>query len=416
MNYIQNQPLSLYPQATNEITSEGLNVVDEAKRLCPPSNFTTVRDQLAQLGIKAAYRTMESDNYVSGSAGWKLGADGTLEGTGIVVSGTISGRSTAVIAAAIDADGHFIDDRLDTAAKNILAEFNFGVSGALQIGTYVSGTSGDIRISPNGIVGRDKNGNDTFTIDGTTGSASFSGSIAASTIETSTMTGGTIQTSTSGTRRVVISDNQIKLYDSSDNLEGVIQGSRDTSSRRIDIATLSGDTSTEIMRLIQIDSATNAYALNVVGKGTSTVVNIERDGSASTPSTPVAQIKTYSSVGGGLLDLQGASGMTLPHLRIFTGNTDIIDAGVMNVGGTPDTVFKVDNSGNTYVGRLEVSGKGYLYIKGDDDSANNPGCLVLYDHTGTPYYLWVDSTGDLRIHTSAPTSESSDGTIVGTQS
>lgn len=31
------------------------------------------------------------------------------------------------------------------------------------------------------------------------------------------------------------------------------------------------------------------------------------------------------------------------------------------------------------------------------------------------YYLWVDSTGDLRIKSGAPTSDT-DGTVVGTQS
>jgi len=50
-----------------------------------------------------------------------------------------------------------------------------------------------------------------------------------------------------------------------------------------------------------------------------------------------------------------------------------------------------------------------------------PSILCLYsstDTTGakTPYYIWVDSTGDLRIHTALPTNEDSDGTIVGTQS
>jgi len=33
-----------------------------------------------------------------------------------------------------------------------------------------------------------------------------------------------------------------------------------------------------------------------------------------------------------------------------------------------------------------------------------------------PYYLWVDSTGDLRIHTAAPTDEDMDGAVVGGQS
>lgn len=53
-------------------------------------------------------------------------------------------------------------------------------------------------------------------------------------------------------------------------------------------------------------------------------------------------------------------------------------------------------------------------------TADKPGILrldaVADDGTVTPYYLWVDSTGDLRIHTSIPTNQDSDGTVVGTQS
>ena len=54
-------------------------------------------------------------------------------------------------------------------------------------------------------------------------------------------------------------------------------------------------------------------------------------------------------------------------------------------------------------------------------AANKPGILRLdaVDPTTavvTPYYLWVDSTGDLRIHTAIPSTEVSDGSVVGGQS
>ena len=50
-----------------------------------------------------------------------------------------------------------------------------------------------------------------------------------------------------------------------------------------------------------------------------------------------------------------------------------------------------------------------------------PSILALdavADTTGvrTTYYLWVDSTGDLRIHTSIPTNQDGDGTVVGAMS
>ena len=86
--------------------------------------------------------------------------------------------------------------------------------------------------------------------------------------------------------------------------------------------------------------------------------------------------------------------------------------GKLTVSGTGITVL----NGAITVGNLASPGKQYVYIRGDDDSDDDPGCLVLYDHAGTAYYLWVDNTGDLRIHTAAPGDEDADGTIVGTQS
>jgi len=70
-----------------------------------------------------------------------------------------------------------INDKLDTEAKIIKGSFNFGTSGALQIGNYEAGVSGDLKISPNGIVARNSSDDITFAIDGTTGDATFRGDI-----------------------------------------------------------------------------------------------------------------------------------------------------------------------------------------------------------------------------------------------
>ena len=45
-----------------------------------------------------------------------------------------------------------------------------------------------------------------------------------------------------------------------------------------------------------------------------------------------------------------------------------------------------------------------------------PGMIELKTQQGVPYYLWVDVTGDVRIHTAIPTDPDANGTIVGTQS
>ena len=97
-----------------------------------------------------------------------------------------------------------IGQTLNTRSRKILGEFEFMPSGALQIGDYKNGVSGDLRISPNGITARDIAGLTTFAIDGTTGDAVFKGEVQAGSlisaeinadlITSGTITGITIQT------------------------------------------------------------------------------------------------------------------------------------------------------------------------------------------------------------------------------
>lgn len=72
-----------------------------------------------------------------------------------------------------------ISDSFDTQNRRILMEYEFAKSGAIQIGEYEEGESGDIRISPSGITARNSSGDTTFTLDGTTGDATFKGTVAA---------------------------------------------------------------------------------------------------------------------------------------------------------------------------------------------------------------------------------------------
>lgn len=72
-----------------------------------------------------------------------------------------------------------IGSALNTKTKKILGDFSFAQAGAISIGVYENGVSGDIRITPNGLVARDINGVETIAIDGTTGDAVFRGTIQA---------------------------------------------------------------------------------------------------------------------------------------------------------------------------------------------------------------------------------------------
>lgn len=86
---------------------------------------------------------------------------------------------------------------LDTQKKRILGEFTFGQVGSIAIGVYENGVSGDVRITPNGLVARDINGVETISIDGATGSAVFRGTIQA---------GAVVAGEVTITGRLVVSD------------------------------------------------------------------------------------------------------------------------------------------------------------------------------------------------------------------
>jgi len=71
---------------------------------------------------------------------------------------------------------------INTRSKKILAQFEFTQSGAIQIGKYENGVSGDLRLSPDGIVMRNKSGINTIVFDPDTGDAYFSGRIQSGTV------------------------------------------------------------------------------------------------------------------------------------------------------------------------------------------------------------------------------------------
>jgi hypothetical protein len=74
--------------------------------------------------------------------------------------------------------------------------------------------------------------------------------------------------------------------------------------------------------------------------------------------------------------------------------------------------------GKTNTGSRRVQGQ--LHVE-THEVPDQPSLLVLdavADTTGavTSYYLWVDSSGDLRIDDVKPTDQDGDGAIVGGQS
>ena len=96
---------------------------------------------------------------------------------------------------------------LNTQSRKILQELQFTEHGAIQVGKYQSGVTGDIRISPNGLVARDSAGNSTVTIDGDTGNATFKGTIRSGSLVTGDVIVGNNSVIIDGAnRRIIVND------------------------------------------------------------------------------------------------------------------------------------------------------------------------------------------------------------------
>ena len=106
-----------------------------------------------------------------------------------------------------------LSDAINTQTRKIIREFAFAPSGAIQIGNYQDGDTGDIRISPEGIVGRDKFGNTTFSIDGDTGNAIFAGQLQTGTLITGMVLvgDGSIQIDGENVRQVFFDENGVPV-------------------------------------------------------------------------------------------------------------------------------------------------------------------------------------------------------------
>lgn len=115
------------------------------------------------------------------------------------------------------------------------------------------------------------------------------------------------------------------------------------------------------------------------------------------------------------------------HLQMFSQNADFFmwfdNNGVLRTHTAAPADEDADGSlvlVHPEVGGVTVLGKAANTVASEielfDGGSEKPALVVLYDHAGVPYYLWVDNTGDLRIGTAKPTDEDADGAIVGTQS
>lgn len=97
-----------------------------------------------------------------------------------------------------------ISTAMNTRSKKILQEFELVQSGALKIGNFEDGITGDLRLTPNGLTARDKAGVTTFAIDGTTGDAVFKGSVQSGSVITGSVNVGNNSVIIDGDKRQII--------------------------------------------------------------------------------------------------------------------------------------------------------------------------------------------------------------------
>lgn len=174
-------------------------VVTPTKSLGDISNFREI-----SVGAGASIFKVNPDGIWAGAsaftdAPFKVSFAGAVTATSI----SINGRDGATIAAAINAAGNIVTDvinpRLDTDSKKILADFNFGTTnyaGGVKAGTVTWATDGSITggsgvvLYRGGLVGVN-NGQTTFSINATDGSAYFAGTLAGASGTFGTVTAGT---------------------------------------------------------------------------------------------------------------------------------------------------------------------------------------------------------------------------------
>jgi len=92
---------------------------------------------------------------------------------GATTQATIPNKSTPTKRIATE----LLSTVLNTKSRKILGTFELAQNGGIQVGKYENGVSGDVKLTPIGIVARNQSGDITFLLDGDTGDATFKGTI-----------------------------------------------------------------------------------------------------------------------------------------------------------------------------------------------------------------------------------------------
>jgi len=320
------------------------------------------------------------------TAPFRVTESGILNATNnAVIVGSVSGRLTATLAAAINAAGNLITDvvnpRLDSGLKTILSDFTFGAadfSGAVKSGTIawntatgaITGGSG-VLLYRSGIVGANA-GVATFTIDATTGAATFAGTLSAPngniggwTIGATTLVGGNATLDSTGV---------------------LILGTVN------DVVVLSATDATYRLWVGNATAGSAAFAVTKAGALTATGATISGSISASS-----------GTIGGWTV---GAS-------TLAGGNATLSSAGVLTLGTANDVVIisAADATYRLWIGNVATGSAPFTVTKAGDLTASSAAIAGTISGRSTVTIAGtIDASGNVvtdlinaRLNTSAKT-------------
>lgn len=274
-----------------------------------------------------------------------------------------------------------ISNNLNSQSRQILSAFTFNKTGSIQIGEYVSGVSGDIRISPNGLVARNSAGITTVSIDGTTGDATFlgtvsAGSVISASISANQITGTIVNAQIADIEWAKITNVQI---DSADIISldadvittGTLNG--------IDIKIGSGD------NVFKADS-NGIYLGDDSFNSAPFRVNMDGDVIASSLTLTNASVGSGSSYTGDPIQASYIGNLTAGH----------ITSGTITVGGTlQPTALVIMESTNTGNSRLRFQRSSRIW---EDNTAR-----LGINSIGSPMFIYVNSSEKIVIPSSGQT-------------
>lgn len=288
---------------------------------------------------------------------------------------------------------------LDTKRKKILGSYSFGSLGAINIGTYESGVSGSISLSPNGITAVNSSGETTFALDGDTGDATFAGTLAAGVVvATGALVVGTnvdIGTAEDEAGVTTIIGNTVTAtYVNALNITAkYVVASISISSPSITGGTIVGTTIKTASTGVRVELTANDAEIAIYDSGNDKVLSIDDDGTVVFLRTSDSRYLAFDVPTGysHIFRVNNTNKMTVGttlgmSIDLDMNSHNIIDAGSMTMTGGISIGNALDMNGN------DINETDVISFNSRDSNPPNNWCIYAYSSGGT-YQLRVRLNG-----------------------